>query len=109
ARPCSTLSLTLVPPTAFTGLVVVEVGRWREAGRRDADQELASTAEALARAIGQSVDANGRALETSAGEVEAHQSLERAVLQRIVEIHRQRFPGLALVNIADADGTTVAS
>ena len=103
------VSLALVTATPLVGLGVVEVRRWRDAGRRDADKELAFTAEALARAIGQSVDANVRALETSAGELEAHPTLERAILQNIVEIHRRRFPGLAVVNIAGADGRTLAS
>src|SRR4051812_11958956 len=103
------VSLALVTATPLFGLGLVEVRRWREAGRRDADKELAFTAEALARAIGQSVDANIRALETSAGELEAHPTFERPVLQNIVEIHRRRFPGLAVVNIAGADGRTLAS
>ncbi len=103
------VSLTLATVTPLVCLGAVEVVRWREVQRRDADSELVFTAEALARSIGQSVDANVRALETSAGELEAHQSFEPSVLQSIVEIHRRRFPGLALVNIAGPDGRTLAS
>ena len=102
-------SLTLMTATPLFCLGAIEVSRWREAERRDADQELAFAAEALARSIGQSVDANVRALETSAGELEAHQTFDRAILQSIVRTHQQRFPGLAVVNIAGADGRTLAS
>ena len=103
------ISLTLMTAAPLILLGIEEDGRWRAGQRQDADRELSFTAEALARSIGQSVDANVRALETSAGELEAHQSFDRATLQSIVEIHRRRFPGLAVVNIAGADGKTLAS
>jgi HPt (histidine-containing phosphotransfer) domain-containing protein len=103
------ISLTLMTAAPLILLGLEEDGRGRASLRHDADRELSFTAEALARAIGQSVDGNVRALETSAGELEAHQSFDRATLQSIVEIHRRRFPGLAVVNIAGADGKTLAS
>ena len=103
------VSLTLVTAGPLMTLGAVQVARWRSAAQRDADRELTLAAQALARAIGQSVDANVRALETSAGELEVHPSTDPKVLQQIVETHRRRFTGLAVVNLAGPDGRTIAS
>ena len=103
------VSLTLLTAGPLVTLGAVQVARWRSAAQRDADRELTLAAQTLARAIGQSVDANVRALEISAGVLEAHPSTDPKVLQQIVETHRRRFTGLAVVNLAGPDGRTVAS
>jgi serine phosphatase RsbU (regulator of sigma subunit) len=95
------LSVATLAPIAYLG--PTQVARWREVQRIEADKELRSAAESLARAIGEAIDANVRGLTSVAGHIGTRGSLEPVRLQAVLHNHCANFPSWLGINVCGPD------
>ena len=89
-------------------LGVIQTQRWEALQVQQANRQSLFTAQALARAVGQKLEAHVQGLEALARQVEVAGSLDPPTLQRMVTAHRASFAGLSLTYIGDAQGRSVA-